>query len=678
MSEVAANIPARQVRPRVRLGLVGARNTAGADDWLRERLHEIWQHAADSTGFPLRLICGMAHGTDRLAVDSFLDWRDSNAQVDAHEVLAIYPCDPVSFRDLSGVDDADPFNAQRQRLLQSPHCAELVLDGRLLRSAEGTKAELAREKRIRAAAHTYKSEVLIRQSEFLIAVLDRSKEGDVGGTRDTVSLAMALDTPVLVLDPASLSCFVLRHAEELRPQYEPASDSWRDEWKDKLRKTVLGSAAPAQPHSTTKGLESAYDGMPAAGGRVWDGWEKFQNTFKEYAKNYFAALLAHAAAEDERVLAQRSDPPVPAPAAPPLRTTATVKTVLRAIAAAVRAGWRAPESRTDVGAISVWRRQISERQLEAMACYRWLFLANNLLGLGAVLLALTALAILAMTGMKPGIIAVIALGVLTLVKLFLVGSISDNTHRAEHEDFSGTATGLRYIVERLRVMPVMLRAGSARVDLLHQTPRRGRAHDIAEDLCRRIPLADCAGQRDSSKTLGELKELVLDQRKYHWRVHATMQVMHRLLEHAVKWAGAAVLWIVAFDLILLAGKFMLKMHWLDACLGAERALQIGTVLGYFGVVAVALTALLPALMASLNAILFQSQAEQLAERHGAMAKALGGLAGECIRLEQDLKTSRFETSGSHAVLALAERTAGLMAEEVAEWATMYRQGVHDV
>lgn len=675
----------------VRIGLVGTRRLGEAREWVQLTLAEIWQLTADTLPHRLRLVCGMAHGADRAALDSFLAWRGAAP----HEVLAIYPCAPDEFRNASGVEDPADFDRQRALLCADARGAELVLDGRLPRGDDRSPVESERERRVRASAHTYQSEVLIRQCEFLIAVLDRSAPGAAGGTRDALLRAAALHTPVLVLDPVSRICFLLRSVEELRPQYRPGTAGWAEDWKRTLCTTAFGPRSGYAAQLAEPSLESAYDGRPALVQRSWRGWEAFVQVFKECAAAQPAESGRAAAAPSPHEAGHAADHE------PPPGIATTLLLLVRAIGRAVRgkprpgpaapvpqpqredaaAAHTPPREQNEAGAgaptLSVWRGQIADRQAQVMSRYRGVFLANYLLGLGAVVLALTVLVILTLTRLQPSLAWIAVLIALTALKFGVVLRIGSNVHNADHHDFGGVAIGLRYIAERLRVMPVMLAAGCARVDLLHRTPRRNRAHEIAEDLCRCVPLAECAGVRDSHAALGELAVLIRSQRDHHRANHATTRLLHRVLDRAVKLAGSAVIAIVCMDLVLLGAKFALKLHWLDPYLLCLDPQWLGRALGVAGVFAVALTALLPAVMATFNAILFQSQAEQLAARHGVMAEALAGLAAEATQLAQHLKTERFETRGSHAVLALAERTAGLMAEEVAEWATMYRQGVKE-
>lgn len=672
--------------PHIRLGFVGARSLADAQrHWLALRLHEAFSEAASARPYPLRLASGMAHGADRIAVDTFLRWGES--QEPRHtEVLAIYPCAIAAFRDYSAVDDPTAFDEPRERLLAAGG-AELVLDGTMPRSVNLKPEQLkaappevqqraAEEKRVRASANTYQSEVLIRQCEFLISVLDRSEAGEPGGTRETVAKALAMDTPVLVLDPRDQAVFVARYGQDLRPSYHPPQD-WQAPWQAALRE---GLPLPPSADTADAGLEQVY--QPLARKPMRQRWERFLAPFKADAESRHKAL-AHTAASAARTGAEASVPAISTAAADTAhaRPVLLFRSSVRVLAAVVGAAFTPktlnkprPEEQPS---IAHWRNQVADAQAQEMSEYRGIFLSNYLLGLLAVVLAVSALSLLALTALKPGLGSLLALLALTLAKFWVVRRISHNTHRAEHHQHGDIAIGLRYIAERLRLPQVLLQAGSARMDLLYQSPRRGRAHEICEDLCRRMPLADCARAHDSKLALKAALDLIARQLDYHGKTSRTMQALYQHLEAAVARCGRLVVWVVGFDLTVLAAKLALKFHLLDGLLSPAALGALGNGLGLLGLVCVAATALLPAAMASFNAILFQSQAEQLAERHGAMAQALAGLKSEGERLQADIAAGRFDTSPSHAVLAFAERTSALMAEEVAEWATMYRQGIRE-
>jgi hypothetical protein len=657
---------------RIRLGLVGARKLGTAGDWLKQTLTQVWSasqglleaEVRSSGKHVVRLAAGLADGADQIAVASFCQWRDQQGD----ELLLIYPCLINDFASNSGLIDVDGFHRMRAGLPQDVRTRELELDGRMPRTADADRTLAAQEKRLRSAAHQYQAEVLIRQSEFLVAVLDRHEPGEAGGTRETVLRALALDTPVLVIDPCVRVVYVLTHPADLRPDFNPEHDDWRRDWWTTINRVVLPTLRVAGEHASL-GIEAIYD-VPRQL-TVSSRWDKFQAPFALFAAEYARALLSHLTLPGSN----HGEQPAPSLAQPSFWTVR--RTLWKAVLGMLSAPRMTQSQREHTSTIEDWRGEVANQQSAMMAEYRSLFLSNYWLGLGAVVLALIILVTLALSHLKLGLGLLIAVLLLTVTKFCFVWQISRNTKRAEHLDASGVAVGLRYIAERLRAMPLLISLGSSRIDLVHPTPRRGRPHQIAEDLCRRLPLEDCVHTHDSSASLNQLSQFIRTQIEHHVQTHATMEAMRRMLERGVALSGKMVIWIVGLDLLVLGAKLILKSPIHPCVMPGSWVDPLGSLLSYTGVVLVVLTALLPALMATLNAILFQGQAEQLADRHGAMAEALSMLGQEAENLRQRLVNGALETGGSHAVLSLTERTVRLMAEEVSEWATMYNQGVKE-
>jgi hypothetical protein len=91
-------------------------------------------------------------------------------------------------------------------------------------------------------------------------------------------------------------------------------------------------------------------------------------------------------------------------------------------------------------------------------------------------------------------------------------------------------------------------------------------------------------------------------------------------------------------------------------------------------------AVLPAVVASLNGIRFQSECLRIAERSAVMVKVLEGYRGECDRLEAKLVTVRADPNSDPGgwtldVLDVAESCAQVTADEVAEWSVLYSRAL---
>lgn len=322
-----------------------------------------------------------------------------------------------------------------------------------------------------------------------------------------------------------------------------------------------------------------------------------------------------------------------------------------------------------IASLAQIRSRITKDQRALMAAYRGSYVLAYLLGLFAVTLALIIMFIFWYSdGQAKGWMLALA-----FVKLFAVGTIGLIIKRSEHDKVSELAVALRYIGERLRIMPTLAKLGSARLDLLHQTQRMGEPAKVAEDLCRRVTLAQIANDFDASANataaLESLKAVQVEQRKYNNDKHARSRFMHDRLENIVRLTGKLVFWIIVIDIVLLIYKISTHSD-------VANADKSGLVI--LGVVLVLLTAVLPALMATANALLFQSQAEQLAERERDLALTFQKHLKAREALEKDIARGKVAQPVAAAVLVEAERSAAVLAEEVAEWAVMSKQSLKDV
>jgi hypothetical protein len=261
-----------------------------------------------------------------------------------------------------------------------------------------------------------------------------------------------------------------------------------------------------------------------------------------------------------------------------------------------------------------------------------------------------------------------------MCKGLIVQAISVGTHRAKHGGIAKTAVSLRYQIERYRAMEPLFHARAAAMRLRRPSARRGQQFDIAEDLMRMTQIKDLSRPQCRLRVVERLRRLIWGQRCYHKRKWLVMHVAHHRLERTVEFCGRAILWILWVDIAVivlkmleqnLAGQIPPGLHWVDGALS------------FAGFVLVLATAFLPALMATLNAVLFQSTAEQLSQRHFAMFEALKPLYRRAGDIHDSIKRGNAPISINMDILDLSEKTAAAMAEEVAEWAALYLQSVKD-
>lgn len=676
--ESAVQGKAVDLHPRLRIGFAGARNLCGCGDcgaseacalattqrWLAQTLQEIWEcSAAALPNHPLRLVCGMAHGADRIAIDSFLAWRGSGA----HELLAVFPCPPEDFRDHSGVDDPSAFDRQHDIIRRDPaRCGELVLDGVIAADAlMDAEAGYAAN-----CAHAYQSAILVRQCDVLVVVLDRRQPGKPGGTRTTIEEALSFEKPVLVVDQHSKSVFLLSQRDQLRPTFAP-TEEFCVLWRSCLTAEVIpdGSAYPS-PHAAL-GSESIRISHPSevllAVDKHFPEVDGSEVALMRGWNEFFARISAPSSIED--IEKERAN----------IGFLAAVSGLLSVLPTVFgEKSTPAPQKNEDnIGFVPSFEdvvTKVSTRHSDAMAAYRGRFIRNYAFGLIAVLIAITAAFLIQYKHHVPFYPLMAVLLYLTLLKWLLVEDIATGTHSAKRARISETAVSLRYQIERYRAMEPLFFAGVAAMRLPRPSARRGQQLDVAEDLMRMVPIAEVSARHDKHIVLEKLCCLLSGQLRYHKQKSSALRVARHRLESAVEVCGKAILIILAFDVALIHAKMILKTPYfrLD-----PLAIAISDALTAVGFVLVLATAFLPALMATLNAILFQSAAEQLSQRHQSMSDSLQNLFTQACGLRELARTRNAPASINQDILGLAEKTAAAMAEEVAEWAALYLQSVKE-
>jgi hypothetical protein len=620
-------------RPFVRVGVIGHRRLDETQKCHVEKGFDVALASCRREGYGLRVVSGMASGADRIAVDWAL--KQDNA-----ELLVVLPCEATAFRDGSWVRDADPFNAQIAAIRTRTEDTEAAKNGRgaallelsgvmpRVRDPQAEDESLPKAVRQRAqarvdardapnrapriAAHRHKISVLLRQCEFLIAAMDLSDPGKPGGTRECVEEALALGTPVLVLDIDSGTLGLISRVDQLRPGGLPA---------DGL--SALGDLIDAHLWPVDN------DGMPKDLGKL----KRVYRTAEPSKLSRFSPWWGHF----ERLFAGPKVPGQKAEKDPPSYFTTL-------------------------------RNRITTDQRQLMAAYRGSFVLAYLLGLIAVVMALTIAMVFWVSDGK----AVGTMLLLTAPKLIAILWIGLILRRSQDEKVNEVAIALRYISERLRIMPALVKLGSARMDLLHQTQRMGEPARVAEDLCRRIALSHIRSEFETDPqvpgALQSLRKLQNEQFVYNTEGHRRSHTMHHRLEKSVKAASLLVQGIVVADVLLLIYKWWTYTPHAGVGKSALSTLGLSLIL---------LTALLPAIMAALNALTFQSQAEQLAERQLDLARTFKQHLNHTDQLKADFDANRLGEPCAAAVLVEAERSAAVLAEEVAEWAVMSRQSLKE-
>jgi hypothetical protein len=294
--------------------------------------------------------------------------------------------------------------------------------------------------------------------------------------------------------------------------------------------------------------------------------------------------------------------------------------------------------------------------------------------------------------------------------------IAGNTHSANHRAWNDRAVDYRYLAERLRSLFYLPLVGSFRPPPAAQPRHASRVvHQSAVDwLCDAITRSVSPATLAVTETfathdgVAEFEARILrlrpraaltlvrdrwvaEQVVYHRRNLHAMARLHRSAEHAGAWISRWVVYIVVADLAIVAADLA---HLLPVAVG--HALHGLTPWLLF------LAAVLPAAVASLNGLRFQSECRRLAERSAIIRVIVGGRPGmgRDGRLDQkpelvggrwrevDALLARIadgEASGDAAgdglgddrgawtleALGLTEAIADDCTREVAEWSVLY-------
>jgi len=567
-----------------------------------------------STQEPARLtmITGLADGADQIAGELFLT-PDPDAPALERVMGAMLPCGRSEFVANSKVSDTAAF----ERLAAS--CAFIVeLDG-VMPAPSGPDAGAAEAERVRsqrAEAFEGQSEFLLRYADLLIAVDSPDDAARQGGTRQTVRNAIDLGMPVVLLHVGHAGIAVLRTRADLdEPVLLPEQAA--SEAVARLVDSTVGVRDFAGESGYVDALLEEYfnGGLPTPGlrNRLWD---------------WFEAWFARSGA-------------APPPAPPELEPYSAYRQRARALSA-FYAGQ-----------------------------YRGSFLLTYLLAVVAVTLALFSQTLLLTTPSGGGLTSVAWWGllVLGLGKLGVLVAIAGLVSGANHRKLAHRAADYRYLSERLRTMMFLPHAGSLRPPSPWSLPyttrvaTQGVMDRLFASILRQVqPLEALAGvaeagviRQDARTALLSIREVWLtSQWRYHGRNHQTLSAMSRWLEHSGRWLNRVVIWVVLLDLLtlLLGGFHVLPQR-------QEEPLHL-----YLAPGLIFLAAILPAAVASLNGVRFQSECARLADRSAHMSVQLG-LLRERANMPRPRPARMLDS------LRLAEDVARLTLDEVAEWSAIY-------
>jgi hypothetical protein len=558
----------------------------------------------------LTLVTGLAEGADQIAARAFLN-----------------PAAP---------DSAEAKSAQERRLLgavlpyeRATYCSVSPMSDdavfyRLLDEAAYVveppplePAAMAGEKEDHGRPYSAQAEIMLRHADILVAV-DDTNPGLEGGTLETTRRALESGMPVVRYVLGSESATILRSLDDLdgvsdrsQPATEPAIAALIDE--------LVGQ--PRGPRPSTPDLVAEFFGE-----------SRLRTRWRQRAWRWFEGRFRSTATPDEDQAAAPFEP---------------------------------------------YRVRASDLNHHYGALYRGTFLVGYALAVAAVLLAGLSIIVLlrnpsAHSPDYPAWWVLIGLG---LAKLVAVIWIQRTSRSANISRWSERAVDYRYLAEALRTMTYLPLAGCFRPPQPLSAPIATRVvvqsdvdrllHAIVRqaDPLKVTPPPD--GRNVIHLNPGAAIDVIRSrwlarQLLYHRRNAATMTAMSRYLERLGNALSVAVIAIVSIDLLLLvADGLHLLPEWLSEFVHKAAPWLLF------------LAAVLPAAVASLNGIRFQSECSRLADRSERMIGILSGLDQRAGALQARAPLHAYGPRLTSAALKLAEDTARITLDEVAEWSAIY-------
>lgn len=637
----------------LRLGFAGNREipdrvllARAVDDVMRvviQRMNELAPGEAKPQGITqfysdkkptLQIVTGLAEGADELAAEAP---KRLEKEPVTFELAAVLPFDWQTYR-----DSRQPgFQKSFEDLYKSCDWV-LELDGRYGPSES--------DKPYRGKAYRAQATLLLRNCDILVAMADLSQQSKAGGTQETIQAALSFGLPVVLIDSKTGRTDTFE-PHDVRAPVNLDRDKPPDYWQQQLRGWV-----------TT--IVAGPDIEPMSAGEQAGGAAKLDKASEELLKEYFG---------------QKETPPI--------ESTGTNRSEV----------WkqferwfhwdddRKPPGDPPLPPYETFRKRATTLNYYYVGLYRGAFVLNFVLAVAAVCLAALSLVVLALGGDHPSEFALLILGG---IKLVILGAILTNTRQANRERFNDKAIDYRYLAERLRVMYYLPRAGSfqppaaAPPQFSPRFVRQSAVDWLFDAIVRHVSPGELAAEpepplnkprtiRIPVDTVLEvvLKNLIGGQVTYHDRNEKIMERMNHALEACV---GVLTLTVISAVVVDIAIVIVAALPiWSEA---AAHRWHLGTLWLVF------LATVLPAAIASLNGIRFQSEARRLADRSSVVGKILRAHEAKTKDLKNRLELARANPAmnpGSWAVEVMLriEACAQDLAEEVADWAVMYARDV---
>ena len=542
--------------------------------------------------------------------------------------------------------------------------------------------------RRRARAYRCQSALLLRQADLLVAVVNPDLGGKPGGTLETVRSALDFDLPVVLVHPDTGEVFLIEPGDDLLAVLSRDSGVSMG-WQETLAAWVTQITADPQ-----RSEDAILDASASHG----------HGLMNEFFRQTSTPPYSHAID--------------PAPARKTLREWLWER---------FNARFKPAKTKTPSGhtaaAFFPWRDRASMLSGRYSGLYRGTYFLNHLLAVTAVLLAAGSLVLMGKTSTQltewvqgaaaiphlidpaakqdPPVWLFPVLLSLAALKLAIVVFIFRSTHAAVHGEWNDRAVDYRYLSERLRALNYLPLIGSfqppaaAPAQFASRVIRQSAVDWLFDAIVRSVSPAHFAKitevPRDNAppisvkvlpvdpvESLDQIgKFWILSQAAYHRDNAGTMLRLSYFLERWGKNLNIAVIIAVGIDVLLITAKLskLIDENWKGHSYVA-------------GALLVFIAAVIPAAVAALNGIRFQSECQRIAERSAVMHTILegrqvpatqqrsGGRLAEVTRLHTRILSAQAHPDsdpGSWTLesLHLSEKVANDFVQEVAEWSVLY-------
>lgn len=638
----------------------------------------------------LTLMSALAKGVDQTAAETFYAVREKFPGL-CMEVDSAMPFREQDYPGMPGATRTGEFTDDEAGTLRrlSEQARQVVrLDGNY------------QHPRKRVKAYRQAVTMMVQNADMLVAVFDPKAPPGLAGTQESVRHALQAEMPVLAVllseqsdEPAIMLWDSIDEFDNvlnaLNDQQAPSliETEWRQQVRNKLAYLTLPPHVPEKDKTTSEHEAHLRDA------RLRESVERLEMFFGErplpHTLNHrlIGKLLHSRVWLSLKELGRRAknkehgflNPKHGVPQ-PPNRSHAL-----------------------DIDPYAAYARRADEITTGLMRVYRAAFVLTFILAGVAVTLAVLMLMSLVLT---DGHAKIEALACFALPEIVIIGLLMRIEHVAHHERWQQHAVDYRFFAELARPMPWLapLAASTPMVGLpafyRPLDPRQSWEFWLLRALARSTPSWMLPGQHFAAappretqmtnrSTRQALRRSVLfwlaGQRRYHRKNAAEMHHIENGLENLAKWLLRTVL---AFALVALAIKVCHHpTSWLwelfnrdhsgtVECRSEEGHISVSTIIA---LLLGAGCACIPALIASLNGIMFQSEARRLELRSESMYHALSDLRRELITRYVALRKQPLEGDTSTAAWDTAESLRSIAALTIAEagdWKALYQ--MHNV